>query len=104
MFKVVDHVLLRTKELLDAADIGKLCPRDCTFTVTACLSPNSYMLALPRKMCCSPTFNVDRLKPFFARADELPPPDPVSKSDAWTEGEHEVELLFNRRLFRGVTG
>ena len=63
-FKVGDRVLLRTKELLDAADIGKLRPRwDGPFTVTACPSPNAYTLALPRKMRCSPTVNVDRLKP-----------------------------------------
>ncbi len=41
MFKVGDQVLLRTKELLDAADIGKLRPRwEGPFTlavrVTAC--------------------------------------------------------------------
>ena len=69
--------------------------------MTACPSPNAYTLALPRKMRRSPRVNVDRLKPYFARADEPPPPGPVS--DAGQEGEHEVELLLNRRLFRGVT-
>ena len=102
VFRVGDRVLLRTKELLDAADIGKLRPRwDGPFTVTACPSPNAYTLALPRKMRCSPTVNVDRLKPFFERADVSPPPGPVS--DAGREGEHEVELLLNRRTFRGAT-
>ena len=102
VFKVGDRVLLRTKELLDAADIGKLRPRwDSPFTVTACPSPNAYTLALPRKMRCSPTVNVDRLKPFFARAGTPPAPGPVS--DAGQEGEHEVELLLNRRLVRCVT-
>ena len=102
VFKVGDRVLLRTKELLDAADIGKLRPRwDGPFTVTACPSPNAYTLELPHKMRCSPTVNVDRLKPYFARADAIPPPGPVS--DAGQEGEHEVELLLNRRKFRGVT-
>ena len=43
MFKVGDRVLLRTKELLDAPDIGKLRPRwDGPFTVTACPGPNAY--------------------------------------------------------------
>ena len=101
VFQVGDRVLLRTKELLDDADIGKLHPRwDGPFTVTACPSPNAYTLALPRKMRCSPTVNVDRLKPFFERAGALPPPGPVS--DAGRAGEHEVELLLNRQLVRGV--
>ncbi len=79
VFKVGDRVLLRTKELLDAADIGKLLPRwDGPFTVTGCPSPNAYTLALPRRMLCCPTVNVDRLKPFHARIDSPPAPGPVS--------------------------
>ena len=77
VFHVGDRVLLRTKELLDAADIGKLRPRwDGPFTVTACPSPNAYTLALPRKMRCSATVNVDRLKPFHERVDAPPEPGP----------------------------
>ncbi len=56
VFQVGYRVLLRTKELLDATDIGKLRPRwDGPFTVTACppASPNAYTLALPRRMLCS---------------------------------------------------
>jgi hypothetical protein len=101
VFKVGDRVLLRTKELLDAADIGKLRPRwDGPFTVTACPSPNAYTLALPRKMRCSPTVNVDRLKPFDARADEPPAPGPVL--DQGQEGEHDVVLLLNGKEIQGV--
>jgi hypothetical protein len=69
--------------------------------VTACPSPNAYTLALPRRMRCSPTVNVDRLKPYLAWAAELPPPG--QSTDAGQEGEHEVELLLNRRTVRGVT-
>ncbi len=102
VFKVGDRVLLRTKELLDAADMGKLRRRwDGPFTVTACPSPNAYTLALPRRMRCSPTVNVDRLKPFFERLGMAPAPGPVF--DAGQEGEHEVELLLDRRLVRCVT-
>ena len=77
-----DQGMLRTKELLDAADIGKLRPRwDGPFTVTACPSPNAYTLALPCRMRCSPTVNVDRLKPFVDRAGASPAPGPVSARD-----------------------
>ena len=62
VFQVGDRVLLRTNELLDSADIGKLRPH---FTVLARPSPSTCTLALPRHMRCSPT--VDRLKPFSER-------------------------------------
>ena len=105
VFKVGDRVLLRTKELLDAADIGKLRPRwrrwDGPVTVTACPSPSAYTLSLPSKMRCSPAVNVDRLKPFFARTGAPPPRGAVS--DAGQEGEHEVELLLDFKTVRGVT-
>ena len=75
----------------------KLRPRwDGPFTVTACPSPNAYTLVLLLKMRCIPTVNVDRLKPFFERADESPFPGPVS--DAGQAGKHEVDLLLNRRV------
>ena len=69
--------------------------------MTACPSPNAYTLALQRKKHCSPTVHVNRLKPFFARAETPPASGPVS--DAGQEGEHEAELLLNRRLVRGAT-
>ncbi len=51
-------------------------------------------------MRCSPTVNVDRL-PFYAADDA--PPAPGLVSDPGQEGEHEVELLLNRKTQRGVT-
>ena len=52
---------------------------------------------------CSPAVNVDhlRVKPFFAQAGTPQAPGPIS--DAGQEGEHEVGLLLNRRVMRGVT-
>jgi hypothetical protein len=79
VFKVGDQVLLRTKELLDAADIGKLRPRwDGPFSLIACPGPNANTLELPSRMLCSPTVNVDRFKPFFERNGVDLAPWPVS--------------------------
>ena len=64
-----------------------------------CPSPNACTLALRRRLRCSPTVNIDRLKPFFERVGAPPAPGPVS--DPGQEGEHEV--LPNRRRARGVT-
>ena len=104
VFKGGDRVLLRTKELLHAADIGKLRPRwDGPFTVTACRSLNGYTLALPRTMRCGPTVNVVHLEPIFALTGTAPAPGPVS--DAGQEGEREAVLrvlLLNWRVVRGV--
>ena len=102
VFQVGDQVMLRTKELLDVADIGKLRPRwDGPFEVSAKPSPNAYTLVLPARMRCSRTVNVDRLKAYHARVGATQPPGPVD--DAGQEGEYEVEQLLNRQTSRGVT-
>ena len=101
-FQVGDQVLLRTKELLDAAEIGKLRPRwEGPFRVTALAGPNTYTLALPRRFRCSPTVNVERLKPYHPRPDGPVPPGPVL--DPGQEGEYVVEQLLNRKTLRGRT-
>ncbi len=47
VFQVGDQVRLRTRELLDVAEIGKLRPQGvCHFRVAALASPNTYTLAL----------------------------------------------------------
>ena len=81
----VERVLLRAKELLEATDIGKPRPRWAgPFTVLACPSPNSYALALLRRMCCSPTVHVDCLNPFFECAGAQPAPGLVDDSASLT--------------------
>ena len=57
----------------------------------ACPSPNAYSLAMPQSMRCSPTLNVDRLKPFFECVGTQPAPWQVS--DAGQENKHQMELL-----------
>ncbi len=52
-------------------------------------------------MRCSPTVNVDRLKPFDAAVDASPASGLVF--DPGQEGKHEVELLLIRKTQRGVT-
>ena len=102
VFQVGDAVMLRTAELLDAAEIGKLRPRwEGPFRVSALAGPNTYTLALPKRFKCSPTVNVDRLKPYHVRPDREAPPGPVS--DPGQEGEYVVEQLLNRRKFHGRT-
>ena len=84
VFRVGDQVLLRTKELLDAADIGKLRPRwdglPFRVTVTTRCPPTSPCRARCAAARGCPTANVDSLKPFFrvARAGTPPVPGPVS--------------------------
>ena len=110
VFQVGDQVMLRTKKLLDVADIGKLRPWwGGPFEVTAKPSPNlnAYTLALPARMLCSRTINVYRLKAYhrgtrgslWGRASQ--PPGPVD--DAGQEGEFEVEQFLNRQTSRRVT-
>ena len=102
VFQVGDQVLLRTKELLDAAEVGKLRQRwEGPFRVAALAGPNAYTLSLPLRFKCSPTVNVDRLKPYHSQPDRTPPQGPVS--DPGQEGEYVVEQLLNRRTIRGRT-
>ena len=75
------------------ADIGNLRPLwDGPIAATACQSPNAYMLALPRRMQCSSTVNVDRLKPLHERVDRR-------SSSSWPVSDpgQEGGLLLNRR-------
>ena len=80
-FQVGDQVMLRTKpeELLHAAEVGTLRPRwehwDCPFPVAAVAGPNTYTPTLPAQFNCSPTVNVDLLKPSELRSDG-PAPSP----------------------------
>ena len=55
-FQVGDQVMLRTKELLDAAEVGKLRPRwEGPVPVAAVAGPNTCTLTLPARFKCSLT-------------------------------------------------
>ena len=66
VFKVGDEMLLLTKALFDAANNGKL--------RTRWPSLNASNTVLQRRMSCSPTVNIDRLKPLFKLAGAPPAP------------------------------
>ena len=73
---------VRDQVLLDPAEMGRLRPRwEGPFTVAAVAGPNTYTLTLPRRCKCSPTVNVDRLRPYHSRAAQPDPPDPGPASD-----------------------
>jgi hypothetical protein len=105
VFKVGDRVLLRTKELLDAADIGKLRPRwDGPFSVIACPQwSQSWCIhaGAAKSDAVQPDRQWEQPQALFERDGADPAPGPVS--DVGQEGEHEVELLLNRTEQRGVT-
>jgi hypothetical protein len=89
VFQVGDEVMLRTAELLDAADIGKLRPRwEGPIWVTAPAGPNIYTLVLPPRFWCSPTINVDHLKPYFDREYQPAPQGPFF--DPGQGGEYDA--------------
>ena len=56
----------RKAALLDAAEVGKLLQQwEGPFPVAAVACQNTYTLTLPALFKCSPTVNVDLLKPYF---------------------------------------
>ena len=97
--QVGDQVMLRTKELLDAAVVGKLRPRwEGPFPLAAVAGPNTYTLTLSARFKCSPTVKVDRLKPYFPRPGRPSSPGPVT--DPGQAGEYVVEQLLNSKTVR----
>ena len=56
----------RKAALLDAAEVGKLLQQwEGPFPVAVVACQNTYTLTLPALFKCSPTVNVDLLKPYF---------------------------------------
>ena len=96
-FQPGDRVLLATRQLAEAAQVGKLRNRwEGPFEVIDSPGPNTYTLRLPRRMRISPVINVDRLKHYRAR-ERGGQAGPVVDA----AGEAEVEIIVRRRTFRG---
>ncbi len=94
-----DHVLLRTKELLDDAEIGKFRPRwEGPLHVRAIAGPNTCTLAPPKRFECSPTVtrNVELLKTYCYHTDSDRRSSLGSETDPGQEGEYEVEQILKR--------
>ena len=64
------------------------------FEVVDSPGPNTYALRLPRRMRISPVINVERLKRYRDRTEQVGP-----EVDA--AGEAEVEIIVRHRTFRG---
>ena len=91
--QVGEQVMLRTMELLDAAGVGKLRPGG-----REPLRWRRSPAPLPRRFKCSPTVNVDRLKPHNSLAARRNPPD--QRPAPGLAGSQVVEQLLNRTTLR----
>ena len=74
------------------------------FKVIACPAPNTYRLDIPASWRVCPEFNVERLRPYLRRPDNLggdlpPPPSPVAGADG--AAEHEVQELLKFKMRYG---
>lgn len=80
---------LRTAELADLADVGKLRDRFYGPLRVAAVgpAPNTYTLALPPTLRFDPVVNVDRLRPWVIRPR---PAAPASDLRPWTILNHRV--------------
>ena len=86
-------MLLATRQLTEAAQVGKLRNQWAgPFEVIDSPGPNTYALRLPHRMCISLVIRVDRLKRFRDREGQMRP-----AADA--AGEAEVEIIVRRRTF-----
>ena len=91
-----DLVLVWSKELLDAAEIGKLRDRwEGPFKVTKEAAPNAYLLKVAKGFRLDPTVNVDRLRPYVARAGAQAQPGPIPGA---AHDVYEAEAVLNHKL------
>ena len=91
-----DLVLVRSKELLDAADIGKLRDRwEGPFKVIKEAAPNAYLLKVAKRFRFDPTVNVDRLRPYVVRAGAPAQPGPIPGA---AHDVYEAEAVLNHKL------
>ena len=91
-----DLELVRSKELLDAAEIGKLRDRwEGPFKVIKEANPNAYLLKVAKRFRFDPTVNVDRLRPYVVRAGAPAQPGPIPGA---AHDVYEAEAVLNHKL------
>ena len=91
-----DLVMVRSKELLDAAEIGKLRDRwEGPFKVIKEATPNAYLLKVAKRFRFDPTVNVDRLRPYVVRAGAPAQPGPIPGA---AHDVYEAEAVLNHKL------
>ena len=90
-----DLVMVRSKELLDAAEIGKLRDRwEGPFKVIKEANPNAYLLKVAKRFRFDPTVNVDRLRPYVVRAGAPTQPGPIPGA---AHDVYEAEAVLNHK-------
>ena len=90
-----DLVLVRSKELLDAADIGKLRDRwKGPFKVIKEAAPNAYLLKVAKRFRFDPTVNVDCLRPYVVQTGALAQQGPIQGA---AHDVYEAEAVLNHK-------
>ena len=87
---------MRSKELLDATEIGKLRDRwEGPFKVIKEAAPNAYLLKVAKRFWFDPTVNVDSLRPYVVQAGALAQPVPIPGA---AHDVYEAEAVLNHKL------
>ena len=89
-------VLVQSKELLDAAEIGKPHNRwEGPFKVIKEATPNAYLLKVAKLFLFDPTVNVDCLRQYMVLAGAPAQPGPIQEA---AHDVYEAEAVLNHKL------
>ena len=89
-------VLVPSKELLDAAEIGKLCYQwEGPFKIIKEAAPNAYLLKVAKQFLLDPTVNGVILRTHVARAGAPAQPGPIPRA---AHDVYKAEAVLNDKL------